>query len=222
MLGPVDRERTSECCDGSLAGRVGGLGRERYQRRLGCDVDDCPTALAQQRPECLAGLEGPEDVDLEVPPEVLDRELLDRLVLRQDARGVDQDVETIQPSHQRVERAAVGDIDGRVGLESDDLNGCPRTLQQPDACLADAGSSTRDDGDSALETVHAGHPIRLPSSVFQSPTRAAIIWTDGTNRRKRASTRSSSGSAGSAARPCTTLRAPACAFPESPAPACPT
>src|SRR5262249_577380 len=100
----------------------------------------------------------------------------------QDAGGVDQHVEAIQPSRQRVERLTVGDIDGWVGREIDDLNVCPGALQQSDARLADAGSSARDDDDSAIETVHAGHPIRLPRRPpyrpaperVPTPTRAAL------------------------------------------------
>ena len=136
----------------------GGLRRKRDEGRLGGDVDDRPTALARVAAECLAGLERPEHVDLEVPPEVLHRELFDRLVLGQDPGGVDQDVEPVEPGRQRVERCPVGDVDRRVGGEIDDVNLRPGAQEQSTARLADPGGSARDDSDSAVQTVHVGHP----------------------------------------------------------------
>jgi hypothetical protein len=94
---PVDRQRARQGRDRALARGVGSLRGQRDERCLLGEVDDRPARGAERRPECLAGVQGAEHVDLEVALEVVGRELVDGPVLGQDAGGVDQDIELRKP-----------------------------------------------------------------------------------------------------------------------------
>ncbi len=154
VLGPVDREGARERSDGALGRRVGGLLGQRYQRGLRGDVDDRAAALPEERSERLAGVDDPEHVDLEVPPEVVERKLLEGSVRRQDAGGVDEGVETpvSRPDRRRelVETGPIGDVASRIAVPVDDLDRRSGCTQEVAARLSDTGGTAGDDGDTAL------------------------------------------------------------------------
>ncbi|MEZ5100425.1 MAG: hypothetical protein R3C15_11625 [Thermoleophilia bacterium] len=105
------------------------LHRQRHERGLRGDVDDGAAARLEQRRERLARVQRTEQVHLEVATEVVDGQLVDREVGRDDPRRVDEHVEAAVPAPGPSPRAgralAVGPVDRVVSPRSTTYTSAP-------------------------------------------------------------------------------------------------